>query len=164
MRGVTVVKLLLSILGGLVLLLLLSIGFFEGRKAYWDYRVREMCEKDGGTRIFERVLMDRQEAKANGLLVGTTIVIPSRSDPWSLTSYYIGYESADIRSGAPRVFRARTTVVRAKDMKVLAEMVSYSRVGGDFPTFAHPSAISCHDADRALLKFRSAVQIKEKMK
>lgn len=33
---------------GLISLLILVIGFYEGRKAYWDSKVREMCEKDGG--------------------------------------------------------------------------------------------------------------------
>lgn len=48
MRGVSVLKILLFIPLTLVLILLLALAFFEGRKAYWDYRVREMCAKDGG--------------------------------------------------------------------------------------------------------------------
>ncbi|MEO1768095.1 hypothetical protein, partial [Thiobacter aerophilum] len=48
MRGSSLVKKLLFIPLAFVVLLLLAISFFEGRKAYWDYQVRKMCEKDGG--------------------------------------------------------------------------------------------------------------------
>lgn len=164
MHGAGSIKTLLLIPVGLVLLLLLAVAFFEGRKAYWDYRVREMCEKDGGTHVFEQVLITRQDAQANGLLVGNDVVIPSRPDPHSMKSYYIDYESTYLRTGAPSVFRARTAVVRARDMKIMAEMIGYTRVGGDAPTFAHPSSMSCPDADQALIEFRTAVQIKEEPK
>lgn len=37
-----------------LILLLLSVGFYEARKAYWDYQVRELCAKDGGIRFMRR--------------------------------------------------------------------------------------------------------------
>lgn len=164
MRGASLVKKLLLMPVALLVLLLLAIGFFEGRKAYWDYRVREMCEKDGGTRIHEHELLTRQEAQENSLLIGGVLVIPPRPEQPSNSGYYIDYESAYLRTGAPNVFRSRSTVVRARDRKVLAEMISYSRVGGDFPTFAHPSAKSCSEANAALTQFRTTISIKEEMK
>ena len=45
----------------LILLLILVVGFYEGRKAYWDHKVTEMCEKDGGIKIYERVQLDEAE-------------------------------------------------------------------------------------------------------
>jgi hypothetical protein len=65
----------LADVAALVVLLLLAVGFFEGRKAYWDYQVRGMCEKDGGARIHEHELITHQEALANHLLIGGEIVI-----------------------------------------------------------------------------------------
>lgn len=159
-RGGVVIKVLFFI----PLLVLLVFGFYEGRKAYWDYQVKEMCEKDGGTRIIENIFMSRSEAESSGLMVVDTFVIPSRSDSKIPANYYIDYESTDIRVADPRVFRSRTILVRAIDEKVLAEMISYSRSGGDFPTFAHSSSVSCYDADDALLKFRATIKIKEEMK
>lgn len=164
MRGASTVKNMLLLLAALVVLLLLLVGFFEGRKAYWDYQVRRMCEKDGGTRIHEHQLLTRQEAQENGLLVGGMLVIPPRPERPSNNGYYIDYESAYLRTGAPSVFRSRSAVVRARDRKVLAEMISYSRVGGDFPTFAHPSAMSCSEANAALAQFRTTISVKEEMK
>lgn len=164
MRGASMVKTLVLIPAALVVLLLLAIGFFEGRKAYWDYQVRGMCEKDGGTRIHERELITRQEAQKNDLLIGGELVIPPRPVQPSSSGNFIDYESTYLRTAAPSVFRARTTLVRAQDKKVLAEMISYSRVGGDFPTFAHPSTTSCSNANAALNQFRTTIRIREEMK
>jgi hypothetical protein len=164
MSGAGLVKTMLLLLAALAVLLLLAIGFFEGRKAYWDFQVKGMCEKDGGTRIYEYAHITRQAAQENGLLIGSELVIPPRPKQPSSSDYYIDYESDYLKTGAPSVFRARTTVVRARDMKVLAEMISYSRVGGDFPTFAHPSSMGCNDADIALMQFRTAISIKEETK
>lgn len=164
MRGIGLVKAVLLIPAVLLAMLLLAVGFFEGRKAYWDYRVQEMCVKDGGTRIHEHELLTRLEAQENGLLIGDMLVIPPRPEPLLNNGYYIDYESVYLRTGAPSVFRSRSTVVRARDRKVLAEMISYSRVGGDFPTFARPSAMSCSEANTAITQFRTTIRIKGEMK
>jgi len=34
----------------IIVVLILAKGFFEGRKAYWDHKVRQMCEIDGGNK------------------------------------------------------------------------------------------------------------------
>lgn len=50
MLGLGIVKATLSVL----LLLIVALGaFFEGRKAYLDYQVRELCAKDGGVKVYE---------------------------------------------------------------------------------------------------------------
>ncbi|MBK8306680.1 MAG: hypothetical protein IPL00_06020 [Gammaproteobacteria bacterium] len=33
----------------------LGIAYCEANKAYWDHRVRELCKKDGGVTVFERI-------------------------------------------------------------------------------------------------------------
>ncbi|MBK9667618.1 MAG: hypothetical protein IPO61_18090 [Gammaproteobacteria bacterium] len=38
----------------------LGIAYCEANKAYWDHRVRELCKKDGGVTVFERVLLMRE--------------------------------------------------------------------------------------------------------
>ena len=163
-RGASVIKMLLVIPVALVLLLALVFAFFEGRKAYWDYRVREMCARDGGTHVSEQVSISKQEALLSGILVGNDLVIPSRTEEKMTSGYYIEYESSNIRLESPRVFRAQSTVVRARDRKILAEMITYFRVGGDFPSFAHPSTKTCSDADRALNQFRATIRIEKEDK
>lgn len=48
----------------LISLLVLAIGFYEGRKAYWDSKVREMCAKDGGVQIINKLRVSTEEILA----------------------------------------------------------------------------------------------------
>jgi len=149
MQGIGLVKMLLIVPGVLVLLLLLAIGFFEGRKAYWDYRVKEMCEKDGGTKVFERVSIPSTYLDKDG-----NIRIPAKPSTPDKPLHFEAkptdlfyYETIDepIMSGYLAVGKHTFNVVRASDRKILATMIVYSRSGGDFPTFAHSSSFSCPD-------------------
>ena len=57
----------------------------------------------------------------------------------------------DIETGSPTIKRFHFKVVRSVDQKVLGESISYSRIGGDLPTFAHPSSYICpENVDRDL--------------
>src|SRR4051812_37644081 len=38
-------------------------GWFPGRQHYWDAKVREMCEKDGGVRIFEKLRLSKADVQ-----------------------------------------------------------------------------------------------------
>ena len=111
--------------------------------------------------VFEQVKIAKSDAEMAGLIKNQVLVIPSSQGAQSSPMYYIKYESKNIREENPRVFRSRTTIVRGKDKNILAEMIGYTRVGGDFPTFAHPSTTACPDADQALRDFRTAVLIKD---
>jgi len=149
MRGASKIWTLLLIPAALVVLLLLAIGFFEGRKAYWDSQVRRMCEKDGGTRVFERVAIPPIYLDKDGFI--RIPAKPSISDkplhfeakPTDLFYYEIVDEP--IVSGYLAVGKHAFNVVRASDRKILSTMIVYSRSGGDFPTFVHPSSFSCPD-------------------
>lgn len=149
MQGIGLVKLLLIIPGALVLLFLVALGFFEGRKAYWDYRVRGMCEKDGGTRVFERVSIPPAYIEKDGTIrIPAKASIPDRplhfeAKPTDL--FYYEMIDEPIASGYLAVGKHTFNVVRTSDRKILATMIVYSRSGGDFPTFAHPSSFSCPD-------------------
>ena len=47
----------------------------------------------------------------------------------------------------PQVSRRETYYIRRSDGKVLAKAVGYSRVGGDIPSFGHPTYLMCPDPD-----------------
>ncbi len=149
MRGASLVKKLLLIPAAFVVLLLLAIGFFEGRKAYWDYQVRGMCDKDGGTKVFERVPIPPAYLDKDGIIrIPAKPSIPDRplhfeAKPTDLLYYEIIDEP--IVFGYLAVGKHTFNVVRTSDRKILATMIVYSRSGGDFPTFAHPSSFSCPD-------------------
>lgn len=149
MRGASLVKTLLLIPAALVVLLLLAVGFFEGRKAYWDYRVKRMCEKDGGVRVFERVAIPPMYVDRDGVIrIPAKPSIPDKplhfeAKPTDLFYYETIDES--IVSGYLAVGKHTFNVVRAIDRKILATMIVYSRSGGDIPAFSHPSSFSCPD-------------------
>jgi hypothetical protein len=104
-------------------------GYSPGGKAYWDARVKEMCEKDGGVTVYERVRISRKQAQVlwhSGLPLPTE---HTRTD----SPYFWERTETSIRDSYPMVVRAETIVKRRSDGKVLGKSVRYSRRGGDLP-------------------------------
>jgi hypothetical protein len=147
MRGASTVKLFVLILVVLILLLILVVGFFEGRKAYWDYRVREMCAEDGGVKTNEILDVDESTYESLKNKFGQ-IDIPSKGDPRSVGSIaFHSYKDVYIRRSDPEVRRSELAVTRASSGAVVATSTTYSRVGGDL--FAlHPSYFACPSAPK----------------
>jgi hypothetical protein len=114
-------------------LLALAVGFYEGRKAYWDHKVRELCEKDGGVMVYERTTIDVKQAKELPKIEGS-ISIPPRVLAKLTTPLVSADIEGVIREQGPRVVRREKRVIRRSDGKEVGRMVSYSRIGGDFPT------------------------------
>jgi hypothetical protein len=128
----------------IIAVLILTVGFYEGRKAYWDHKVREMCEKDGGATVFEKVHISQDEYKRLG---GTNGVIPVPAEPYKKDSpYYARTVTQIIREWNPEVKKRTTEIIRNADREVIGKQIIYSRVGGDFPTIiGHPTYFSCID-------------------
>ena len=142
-RGIA--KISLVILVVIMLVPVVVVGFYEGRKAYWDYRVREMCAKDGGVNIREVIDVDEGTYKFLANKFGQ-VDIPRRGDPRSSGSVAVHfYTDTYIRRNDPEVRRSEIAVVRTSNGEVVATSTTYSRVGGDL--FAlHPSYFSCPNA------------------
>lgn len=49
------------LLGAALVVALLYLVYCEANKAYWDSKVRELCEKDGGVTVFEKVELAQGE-------------------------------------------------------------------------------------------------------
>jgi|KBSSwiStaDraftv2_1062776.scaffolds.fasta_scaffold12150_3 hypothetical protein len=108
--------------------------FYEGRKAYWDMQVKEMCEKDGGAKVFESVAMSAEDFKRlggdeNGLPIPFAEDQQKKDFP-----YYREISQTQIRGGSPTVSRLEMRVRRRSDGKELGRSVHYIRSGGDIPT------------------------------
>lgn len=145
MRGVSLLKVLLFIPLALVLMLILAVTFYEGRKAYWDYRVREMCAKDGGVKISEIIDVDSHTFESLKNKFGQ-IDIPRMGDPRSVGSIVAhSYKDVYIRRSNPEVRRSDLSVIKVSDGSVVATSTTYSRVGGDLLAL-HPSHVSCPSA------------------
>jgi hypothetical protein len=142
MRGASLVKLLLLIFAALVLLITATFVFFEGRKAYWDHQVREMCERDGGSTTYEKVNISRAQFQAWGG-VGDVLGLPSESDNRKDIPFFRRSRDEALRTGNPQLMRLETDFVRRSDEKLLGKSVHYFRRGGDFPSWAHESSFGC---------------------
>jgi len=140
--GGTLITLLVQIPVVVVAALGVTFAFYEGRKAYWDNEVREMCARDGGVQIFQRVRISDADIRLLGRNNGN-IAIPIKDLAPVDTPVYSEATTTYLHKINPLVWRRQVTVVGRVDGRVLAQWVVYSRVGGDFPGFPHPSYFGC---------------------
>jgi hypothetical protein len=129
-------------------------GYVPGQKAYWDARVQELCEKDGGVQIFEKLRVSRDElallGKANGI-----VDIPTKATALPNSPAYAEIKRTYLREANPTVTRAEVAIVRRRDQVVVARLISYSRFGGDLPGPWHPSSFGCPDQKKNLSDLKS---------
>lgn len=119
-------------------------GYVPGEKAYWDAKVRELCAKDGGVQILEKWRVSEQDLSLLRRINGK-ISVPIESAAPPDSPVYAVIRKEYVRQGNPEVHRSEVTIVRRRDKAVLARSVTYGRVGGDFPSHAHPSSFACPD-------------------
>jgi hypothetical protein len=140
--GFSVITWFLMIPVFLIALLILTILFYEGRKAYWDVQVKEMCVRDGGVKIFEKLRISKADIDLLGRVDGK-IDVPIKQLAKPESPAYMELEFTNLREGEPRITRTESAVIRRADRIVVARWVIYSRFGGDFPSPAHPSISRC---------------------
>ena len=101
-----------------------------------------MCEKDGGVTVFERVTLSRDEYTRLG---GSAGVIPvyAHSSAHPDEPYFTETKTEYMRESNPEIRRDEVVFKRRSDDAALGRFVYYARVGGDFPTLAHPSSEGC---------------------
>jgi hypothetical protein len=136
-----------GLLGGLVIAiatvtLASCAGYVPGQQAYWDAKVREMCEKDGGVTVYERVKLTQSEYQRLGGVRGI-VPVPSRNTASPSSPFVADTTISKIRDWSPEVYRHETLITRVADGKVLARQIQYGRIGGDFPSPGHPSSFGC---------------------
>ncbi len=143
--GVGTVKVLLMVPFAFISVLVLTFGFYEARKAYWDYQVDKLCELDGGIKINEVIhlyapeyerLIDRRFSQGG-------IRLPRQGSPESsgVAAVYTD-ETTSIRKGSPAVGKTVLSIIRATDQKVIATRTDYGRSEGDLVS-SQPSHHRC---------------------
>ncbi|WP_418647605.1 hypothetical protein ACNQFN_22335 [Thauera butanivorans] len=138
---------------------LLTLGFYEGRKAYLDAKVMEMCAKDGGVKVYETVKLPPEKFNEWGQ---PAFRIPPKKNLRSSDGYYYEWDISYYRKGNPELSRYHFKLFRSQDSKLLGESISYGRGGGDLPSPAHGSSFSCpDDADITALETRVFILTKE---
>jgi hypothetical protein len=124
------------------LLAITLAGCMPGQQSYWDAQVKEMCAKDGGVTIYQKLRISESEMRLLGT-VGGMIGIPAKDLAKPNAPVYEELKIVDIRDSNPRVSRSEMLIVRRSDGATVARAIIYARSGGDFPSPAHPSSFSC---------------------
>jgi len=116
-------------------------GYVPGEKAYWDAKVKELCEGDGGMKIFETVYLSKEKY---ALLINRSGKLDPPRDGPDAGGVPIVHtvESTIIHDTYPIVRRTELAVIRTSDRKTLGTSVTYSRTGGDL-LGSHPSVFLC---------------------
>ena len=125
-----------------IAIVVVGIGGCEARKAYYDWQVRKMCEKDGGVTVIEHVTISQEEYRRLGGAMGA-IPIHDRSSAKTDEPYFTETKTNYLKASNPEIRREEVVFIRRADEKVLGRFVYYARVGGDFPSWAHPSSKGC---------------------
>jgi hypothetical protein len=111
-----------------------------------DRQMHELCEKDGGLKVYETVTLPAAMFDQNG------DPFPGwRARPESLrlgVDYRLVHDVTYLKRGDPmkgdgRLDRYHWKVVRNSDGKVLGEGTMYGRSGGDFIPIGHFTSNSC---------------------
>jgi hypothetical protein len=109
------------------------MGYVPGRQTYWDEKVKEMCEKDGGVKIIEKLRITKTDIDLLGKIDGK-IGVPIKALAHPKAPAYAELKTTDLREWNPRVSRSESTIIRREDQAVVARSVVYARSGGDIPT------------------------------
>ena len=142
-RGLGPIGWIIAFPVALIALLLLAVGFFEARKAYWDYKVDKMCEKDGGVEVYETVTITENDQNRLTKLYGK-FQLPHEDEAQENFPYFYRIRDSMIRKTYPKVGRTEVRVLRRLDQKILGRSVQYWRRGGDIPTgLSHGSSYIC---------------------
>ena len=137
------------ILAGALLLLLLSCS----EKYVLDWKMAQLCKKDGGMTIFETVKIPASrfgkygELPYKGSAKGVDLFVTSLLEgEYEVVTKNVSLknkgdsDSLYVRGGLDRTSEE---VIRKSDNKVLGKIVWYSRTGGEINLTGMPSASSC---------------------
>ena len=122
-----------------------------GEAGSWDAKMQVLCAKDGGMKIYEKVILPKDQFDQFGMPRGKEwdrSALASKLDP----AYRYSYEPVSLKRGDPlkgevEMFKSTHKIYRQSDGKLLGESITYGRSGGD--SFVarllggHPSSASC---------------------
>lgn len=119
-----------------------------------DRQMEELCTKDGGIKVYEKIILPAKEFEA---LKSHVSIAKSTEDYYGPDYLYIRTREilvgahANAQKGEGQLTRWHHAIYRRTDGRLLGESVSYSRAGGDGYTFGfQPSGRNCPIAKSAL--------------
>lgn len=105
-----------------------------------DQKVKELCAKDGGTKVYQTVKLARDKFNEWGQ---PNFYQPVQEENALGPDYIFRSNVQYYKRGNPQMARYHFQVIRRSDEAVLGESVSYSRSGGDLPGPWHESSYHC---------------------
>jgi hypothetical protein len=119
----------------------LAWTIYGGEKFLLDRQVQELCAKDGGIKVYETVKLPPDKFDQSG-----NVRIPSKQNATSSDEYFYQWDIDYLKKGNPELSRDHFKIIRRKDGKLLGELVSYGRGGGDLPGPWHDSSYHCPES------------------
>lgn len=125
-------------------LLLGLTGCATPLKLLYEAEMAQLCAKDGGIRVYERVPVPAARFTAAGQLIH----VPAKNLVDVLGPDYSYRHQIEYLRGSEAhtdLSLSKTTIriIRKKDGKLLGESISYSRNGGGITLGAHPTGATC---------------------
>ncbi len=129
----------------LISLLVLAVIYCEVNKAYWDHKVKQLCEKDGGVTVYEKVNVSDKNYPDFLLDSLGNPILPFYRNMRDSDPFFYTHEEYSIKKGFLRASKGITKIIRSSDKKELGRFVVFQRTGGDLPlVINHPSSFSCN--------------------
>ncbi len=112
-----------------------------------DAKVRELCEKDGGITVYETVKLPADRFDKYG-----QVWVPYKETSDTEIEFFFETSTNYLKKRGPEIYQIHTKLFRRSDRKLLGEIITYSRRGGDLPGPWHPSSFRCPMKTEADLK------------
>jgi len=154
-------KVVAAVLLTLVVIGVAGIGGCEARKAYYDWKISRLCETEGGVTVFDQIVVSSTEVsslpKVGGMLgVAPEALAKSEEPAFSRTKRTLLHSS-----GGLSVLKYETEILRRSDGKLAARSVTFTRAGGDFPSFAHSSTFTCPEEVATYKSLQGVYRVEE---
>ena len=139
------------LIAGALLLLLLSCS----EKYVLDWKMAQLCKKDGGVKVFEQVVLPASEYDNLVAHHWRLDKGPGREDrlgpAYRYVTFYEIIKAGDPMKGQGRLSRYTEQVYRRSDGKLLGTFVNYGRAGGEMIVLGHWSTAHCPTGSRSFL-------------
>jgi hypothetical protein len=126
------------------------VGCGSVQKVELDREVDRLCAIDGGVHIYEVVRLPKEHFGSNGEVFPQyrgRLLTEGRFGP----AFGVRFDTKVLVAGDPSLIRRSTSILRKSDNKVLGEIVTYGRRGGDGLGPGEPSSHVCpRSASRSL--------------
>lgn len=120
-----------------------------------DAQMEELCKKDGGVNVYERILLSEAELEKKGL----PIFFNSWNKPGG--GYRFISEYKRLKSNKPTLTRYKYSVIREADNKVLGEYIVYIRIGGDIIWRLGPDSSKACPLNGGDISFLNSIFVKK---